>query len=67
MADWVLSRTAIIALAVVGGVSAGLAFLLQARGEANAARVRRQHQIAYVFMAASMVLFVVAGFSRGRS
>jgi uncharacterized protein with PQ loop repeat len=66
MMEWILSRATIVTLAVLGGIFAGLASLLQARGSTFAPRTRQLTIAGYVFMAASMVLFVVAGFLRGR-
>jgi len=65
--EWMLSRAAIIALAVLGGIFAGLASMLKARGSAFAPRARQLTLTGYILMAASMVLFVIAGFWRGRS
>jgi membrane protein required for beta-lactamase induction len=60
--EWVFSRSMIVALAVVGGLVAALTSWLQAKGALSAPRLKRLNIIAYGFMAASMVLFIVAGF-----
>jgi hypothetical protein len=67
MPDWLVSRAAIITLAVLGGIFAVLASLLRSGGAQGSSRGRRLTVIAYIFMVASMILFVIAGFSRGRS
>jgi uncharacterized membrane protein len=67
MADWLVSRPTIITLAVVGGVFAVLASLLRTRGPEHEFRVKQLNLVAYIFMAASMILFVIAGFWRGRA
>lgn len=56
------SRPAVIGLAVIGAACAGMASLLQARKGASASGVRRWNIVAYACMAASMALFIVAGF-----
>ena len=66
MADWLVSRATVITLAALGGIFAALASLLRMRGPEHEARVRQLNLIGYVFMAASMILFVIAGFWRGR-
>jgi hypothetical protein len=60
--DWLFSRTTVITLAVLGGVFAVLASLLQSQGALPEPRVKQLYRIAYGLMIASMVLFVVAGF-----
>ncbi len=67
MPDWLVSRATIITLAVLGGIFAVLASLVRTRGPDQASRARQLNLIAYVFMVASMILFVIAGFWRGRS
>ncbi len=51
-----------IALAVVGGMASLLQWVLQASGKASEIWLRRLNVVAYVFMAASMGVLVVAGF-----
>lgn len=60
--DWLLTREAVITLAVVGAVASVAASVLQARGRMDAARAKRLNTAGYGFMAASMLLFIVAGF-----
>jgi succinate dehydrogenase hydrophobic anchor subunit len=60
--DWLFGRATIVTLAVLGGFFAVLAWLLQARGTVAPARVKALNAVAYICMAASMVLFIVAGF-----
>jgi len=67
MIELLLSRATVITLAVIGGILAVLAHLLQARGRGFAAHTRKLNIAAYVAMAASMFLFIVAGFWRARA
>jgi hypothetical protein len=67
MIELLLSRTSVITLAVVGAIFSGLAAVLQSRGHSPAVRVRQLNAIGYVFMGASMVLFIAAGFWRAHS
>jgi hypothetical protein len=60
--DWLFSRVTIITLAVLGGIFAFVASSLQARGLALVPRARKWNVLAYIFMAASMALFIAAGF-----
>jgi len=57
-----LDRRVVIGLAVAGAVFSTAASLLQARGSIGAARARQLNLAGYVLMAASMALFIVAGF-----
>lgn len=59
--EWLFTREFVIALAVVGGLASGIASLLKLRGLASERRTRQWNAIGYVFMGASMVLFVIAG------
>jgi hypothetical protein len=67
MIELLLSRATVITLAALGGILAVLAHLLQVRGGAFASRARPLNLAAYVFMAASMFLFIVAGFWRAHT
>jgi hypothetical protein len=56
-----LDRRVVIALAVAGGVLAGLASLLRIRGIVSERGARNLNYAGYAFMGVSMVLFVLAG------
>jgi hypothetical protein len=60
--DWLLTREAIITLALLGAVPSMAASVLQSSGKLGAARARQLHIAGYGFMAASMFLFIAAGF-----
>lgn len=59
--EWLFSREFVIVLAVMGGIASGLASLLKARNLATEQRTSQLNVIAYVFMGASMLLFIIAG------
>ena len=56
-----LDRRLVIALAVIGGVLSAAASLLQMRGKVGERGAHRLNLAGYVFMGASMLLFVLAG------
>jgi predicted membrane channel-forming protein YqfA (hemolysin III family) len=56
-----LSRPAVVALAVLGAILAVAASLLRAGGRLNEAQAKRLNVVAYVVMGASMLLFALAG------
>jgi hypothetical protein len=58
---WLLYRETVIALAVLGGVISALAMVLQRRPDFPPSRIALLNRVAYVFMGASMVLFIVSG------
>jgi hypothetical protein len=60
--DWLLTREAIITLAVLGAAPSVAASVLQSSGKLGAARARQLHVAGYGLMAASMLLFIAAGF-----
>ena len=60
--DWLLTREAVISLAVVGAILSTAASMLQARGSISAPRGRQLNRAGYVLMGISMALFIVAGF-----
>lgn len=62
--DWLLTREAVIALAVLGAFASAAASVLQVRGRISAARARQLNLAGYVLMGISMALFVVIGFRR---
>ena len=59
--DWILTREAVIVLAVLGAIASLAASVLQTRG-GSASRVTQLNLTGYVLMAGSMALFIVAGF-----
>jgi hypothetical protein len=62
--DWLLTREAVIALAVLGAFASTAASVLQVRGRISAARARQLNLAGYLLMGISMALFVVIGFRR---
>ena len=60
--DLLLTREAVIALAVLGAVFSTAASILQVRGTIGAARARQLNVAGYVFMGVSMLLFIVVGY-----
>ena len=60
--DWLLAREAIITLAVLGAIASVSASILQSSGRISAGRARLITRTGYGFMAASMLLFIAAGF-----
>jgi uncharacterized protein with PQ loop repeat len=60
--DWLLTRAAVITLAVLGAIITTAASMLQVRGRISALRARQLNLAGYVLMGISMALFVVAGF-----
>jgi len=62
--QWLLRRETVIALAVVGGLFSVAAWLLSSRRAVVPAAATWCNRAAYAFMAASMLIFIVAGFAR---
>ncbi len=60
--DWILTREAVITLAVLGAVASVAASVQQLRGRVDAPRARQFNLTGYALMAASMALFIVIGF-----
>ena len=56
-----LSRPAVVTLAVLGAILAVAATLLRAAGKLNEVQAKRLNRVAYVVMGASMLLFALAG------
>ena len=57
--DWIFTREAVIALAIMGALPSVASSLLQSR--LGAQRARRLNFVGYGFMGASMLLFIVIG------
>ena len=62
--DWLLTRGAVITLAVLGALASTAASMLQVRGLISAQRARQLNLAGYVLMGISMALFIVTGFRR---
>jgi hypothetical protein len=60
-----LTRPAVIGLAVVGALFALAASVLQKKGLVSEARANRLNTLGYAFMGASMLLFVIVGLRGG--
>jgi hypothetical protein len=59
--ELLLSKPAVVALAVIGALLAVCASALRAGGKLNDAQARRLNLAGYVAMGVSMLLFVLAG------
>lgn len=66
MMEALLDRRLVIALAVLGGVLAALASLLQMRGTVSERQAKKLNYAGYAFMGASMALFLLAGLTGAR-
>jgi len=60
--DWLLTREAVITLAVLGAIPSVAASVLQVRGKISAFRARQLNLAGYVLMGISMALFVIVGY-----
>ncbi len=60
--DWMLTREAVIGIAVLGALPSVAASVLRTRGSIDAARAKQLHIAGYVLMALSMALFIIVGF-----
>jgi hypothetical protein len=60
--EWLVTREAVITLAVLGAVASTAASALQVRGKINAPRARQRNVTGYVLMGISMLLFIIAGY-----
>jgi hypothetical protein len=60
--DWLLTREAVIALAVLGAVFSTASSVLQVRGSISAFRARQLNVAGYALMGVSMLLFIVVGY-----
>lgn len=60
--DWLLTREAVITLAVLGAIPSVAASVLQVRGSISAPRARQLNLAGYVLMGISMLLFIVVGY-----
>ena len=60
--DWLVTRETIITLAVLGAIASIAGSILHSSGSIDAERAKLINRASYGFMAASMLLFIVAGF-----
>ena len=60
--EWLLSRTVVVGLAVLGGIFAVIASVSKTRPGSSPSRVRQWNMLAYIFMGASVLLFIIVGF-----
>ena len=65
MPEWLISRSTIIALAVIGGVCSLLSSWCQSRGYLTEQQATYLGKISYTCMGVSMILFVAAGLLGG--
>ena len=59
--EFLLSKTAVVGLAVLGAFASTLASALQARKAVGEARARQLNLLGYGFMGLSILLFIIAG------
>ena len=59
--ETLLTKPAVVSLAVLGALIAVAASVLRATGKLNQAQARRLNVVSYVVMGASMLLFALAG------
>jgi len=60
--DWLLTREAVITLAIFAAILSTASSVLQVKGYIGAPRARQLNVAGYAIMGISMVLFVVIGF-----
>jgi hypothetical protein len=60
--DWLITREAVITLAVLGAIASTASSVLQVRGKISAPRARQLNIVGYAFMGVSMLLFIIAGY-----
>lgn len=63
--DWLLTREAVITLAVLGAVFSTAASVLQVRGTIGSVRARQLNYAGYACMGVSILLFIVVGYRGG--
>lgn len=59
--EWLLHRSVVVGIAVVGGILSLFALLLQRQRHGSDKLVQKLNLLSYVFMGASMLLFIIAG------
>jgi len=60
--DWLLTREAVVVIAVLGALPSVAASVLQVRGVIDALRAKQLNIAGYALMGLSMLLFIIAGF-----
>jgi hypothetical protein len=60
--DFLVSRSVVVGLAIIGAIASTVASMLEARQKINASRARQLNRAGYVAMGISMLLFIIAGF-----
>lgn len=59
--EFILSRSTVITLAIIGGVFSMLATWCQTKGKASEQTIRWMNKVAYGCMGVSIILFISAG------
>ncbi len=59
--EFLLNRTVVVTLAVLGALVSTAAALLQRRRMISESQAHRLNRLGYIFMGASMALFIAAG------
>ena len=62
MFDWLIERTTVVSLAVIGAMFSMLASWCRVRGKLSEQPIIWLNKAAYLFMAVSVILFIAAGF-----
>jgi hypothetical protein len=60
--DWLLTREAVIGLAIVAAVASTASSVLQVKGVLSPLRARQLNVAGYVLMGVSMLLFIIVGY-----
>ena len=60
--DWLLTREAVIGIAIVAAIASTASSVLQVRGILSAPRARQLNIAGYVLMGVSMLLFIIVGY-----
>ena len=60
--EWLLTREAVIGLAIVAAVASTASSILQVKGVLSPPRARQLNVAGYVLMGVSMLLFIIVGY-----
>ena len=60
--EWLLTREAVVGLAILGALPSVASSMLQMRGAISAGRAQQLNLLGYGLMGLSMLLFIVVGF-----
>jgi hypothetical protein len=60
--DWLLTREAVIGIAIVAAAASTASSILQVKGILSAPRARQLNLAGYVLMGVSMLLFIIVGY-----